>query len=266
MECSIVDVFAERPLTGNQLAVVRHCDHLDTPTMQAIAREMDFSETTFVVAEREHDADVRIFTPVDELPFGGHPTIGTAWVLGRDRTSYALNLEAGRVAVTFDDDGVVWMRPPPVTFGEALPPASSAAFLHLSEDDLALAYPSRMATVGLPFALIGVRSLDALRRARPAEDAPHSLSLFVFTEECYTDDADFAVRLFFDAHGWREDAATGSANTALGAYLRNLGRSGSLVVEQGMEIERPSRLYLKVGAEIVVGGKVQPVMSGNLAP
>ena len=262
MDCSIVDVFAERPLAGNQLAVVRDCAHLDTPAMQAIAREMNFSETTFVVAERDGDADVRIFTPIEELPFAGHPTIGTAWVLGRHRAEYALNLEAGRVPVTFGDDGVAWMRPPPVAFGTTLAQTSSAALLQLSEDDLAPGYPSRFATVGPRFALIGVRSLDALRRARPAEQTPHCL--FAFTDDTYTDDADFAARMFFNANGWREDPATGSANTAFAAYLRDLGQRGDIVVDQGVEVDRPSRLYLTLGVEILVGGKVHPVMSGSL--
>ena len=95
MDCTIVDVFAERPLAGNQLAVVRGCAHLDTPEMHAIAREMNFSETTFVLEERDGEAKVRIFTPDRELPFAGHPTLGTAWVLGRNLGAYTLDLAAG---------------------------------------------------------------------------------------------------------------------------------------------------------------------------
>ncbi len=96
MECSIVDVFAERPLAGNQLAVVRGCAHLDADEMKAIAREMNFSETTFVTDERSGEASVRIFTPDAELPFAGHPTLGTAWVLGRDRESWGLRRAVSR--------------------------------------------------------------------------------------------------------------------------------------------------------------------------
>ena len=119
MRCSIVDVFAERPLAGNQLAVVRDCAHLDSASMQAIAREMNFSETTFVLEEREGEARVRIFTPDRELPFAGHPTLGTSWVLGRDRGAYTLDLAARkRVPVTFEADGVVWMEPPAVDLGD----------------------------------------------------------------------------------------------------------------------------------------------------
>ena len=131
MECAIVDVFAERPLEGNQLAVVRGCAELGNSAMQAVAREMNFSETTFVVAEREHEADVRIFTPTVELPFAGHPTLGTAWVLGRHQREFTLNLKGGRVRVTFAEDGIVWMQPPAVALGEALPAAASAALVQL---------------------------------------------------------------------------------------------------------------------------------------
>ena len=95
MDCTIVDVFAERPLSGNQLAVVHGAGRLDTATMQAIALETNFSETTFVIEERSDEARVRIFTPVRKLPFAGHPTLGTAWVLGRDRDSYTLDLPGG---------------------------------------------------------------------------------------------------------------------------------------------------------------------------
>ena len=120
MDCTIVDVFAERPLAGNQLAVVRECAHLSTAAMQAIALETNFSETTFVTAERDGEADVRIFTPAQELPFAGHPTLGTAWVLGRERGDYTLCLEAGRVPVRFGDDGIAWLTAPAVEPGAVL--------------------------------------------------------------------------------------------------------------------------------------------------
>ena len=113
MRVSIVDVFAEEALTGNQLAVVRHCEHLDSATMQAVAQEMNFAETTFVVEEGDGEARVRIFTPAQELPFAGHPTLGTAWVLGRDRSAYTLDLAAGRVCVTFDASGIAWLATSP---------------------------------------------------------------------------------------------------------------------------------------------------------
>lgn len=269
LDCSIVDVFAERPLAGNQLAVIRGCSHLDTATMQAIAREMNLSETAFVVEEQPEEARVRIFTPSQELPFAGHPTLGAAWLLGRDRGLYTLDLAAGRVEVTFEADGVAWMRPPPVNLGERLPIETAAALLGLAEADLDAGYPCRFATVGPWFVLIGLRTLDALRRARiePGvyEEVSHGdfLYVFVFTVESYSADADFAARMFMVRES-REDPATGSANAAFAAYLRSLGSIGSFIVDQGFEIDRPSRLYLEACDSVRVGGKVRPVLTGTL--
>ena len=269
LDCSIVDVFAERPLAGNQLAVIRGCGHLDTATMQAIAHEMNLSETAFVVEERAGEARVRIFTPSHELPFAGHPTLGVAWLLGRDRDLYTLNLAAGRVEVTFEADGVAWMRPPPVNLGERLPVRTAAALLGLAEADLDAGYPCRFATVGPWFVLIGVRTLDALRRAKVELEVYEEVSngdflyVFVFAAEAYNVDADFAARMFMVRES-REDPATGSANAAFAAYLLSLDTAGEFVVEQGFEIDRPSRLYLEVGDTIRVGGKVRPVLTGVL--
>ena len=270
MDCTIVDVFAERPLSGNQLAVIRGCAHLDTAGMQAIAREMNFSETSFVVAERPGEARVRIFTVDRELPFAGHPTIGTAWVLGRGRESYTLDLAAGRVPVTFDPGGVAWMEPPPVALGDEVEPRLAAAVLGLAETELDGRYPCRLATVGPWFLLVGVRTLDALRRVDVDPAAYREiaaggwLSLFVFAGEPYSADADFAARMLTFHGTLHEDPATGSANAAFAAHLHALGRRGPVVVEQGFEIDRPSRLYLDVAEPIRVGGKVRPVLTGTL--
>ena len=265
--CSIVDVFAERPLSGNPLAVVHGAGHLDVETMQAIALEMNFSETTFVVEERSDEARVRIFTPVRELPFAGHPTLGTAWVLGRKRDSCTLELPVGPVRVTFEAGGVAWMQPPPVEPGDVLGPQSAAALLGLPPSDIDSRYPCRFATIGPWFVLIGVRGLDALRRAAVRTDVYDELAgegvlgVFVFADQAYSDDAHFAARMFHH-RGSREDPATGSANTAFAAHLHSLGNRGRIVVEQGFEIGRPSRLYLDVAETIRVGGKVRPVMTG----
>ncbi len=270
MHCSIVDVFAEQPLAGNQLAVVRHCGHLDTATMQAVAREMNFSETAFVVEENASAARVRIFTPAEELPFAGHPTLGTAWLLGRERGVYTLDLAVGSVPVSFDSVGIAWMQPPGATLGDALPMNLAAELLGLTEAEVDPSNPCRYAEVGLRFLLIGVRTLDALRRSRvdaqvhTAIAGDRFLGIFAFAQPGYSRDADFAARMFFDANGWREDPATGSANAALAAYLYARGVTGAFKVEQGFEMARPSRVYLDVADTIRVGGKVQPVLSGDL--
>ncbi|MCZ6710218.1 MAG: PhzF family phenazine biosynthesis isomerase, partial [Gammaproteobacteria bacterium] len=114
MKLTIVDVFAESRYSGNQLAVVEDCGGLDSKRMQDIAREMNFSETTFVVSQTDERARVRIFTPETELPFAGHPTLGTAWVLTGGEGAYILDLDVGPVAVRFAD-GLGWISPPAVT-------------------------------------------------------------------------------------------------------------------------------------------------------
>ena len=174
--------------------------------------------------------------------------------------------------MTFEADGIAWMEPPPVDLGDVLDAPRAAALLGLEESDLDPRYPSRFATVGPWFVLIGVRTLDALRRIAvdPTvyEDVAAGgwLAIFTFAEEPYNADASFAARMLIPFNGLREDPATGSANTAFAAYLRCcLGVGDRVVVEQGFEIDRPSRLYLDVADPIRVGGKVNPVLTGTFA-
>jgi len=275
MRLSIVDVFAEARYAGNQLAVVRDCAGLSAEKMQDIAREMNFSETTFVVHESPTAAAVRIFTPGQELPFAGHPTIGTAWVLGHHRTGYVLHLAAGDVEVRFDGaHGVAWMTPPRPNLGELFPPERAARLVGLTAADLAPDLPPQFVSIGPEFVFVGVKDLATLQRCQLdvayqrvclAEGLLVS-SVFMFSPEPYSADANYAARLFFDANGAREDPATGSANSGFAAYLReHLGRPIDAIVEQGFEIKRPSRLYIKADADGVrVGGRVQAVATGEL--
>ena len=267
----IVDVFAERPLAGNQLAVIRGAAGLSDAQMQDIAREMNFSETTFVLEEGQGRATVRIFTPEWELPFAGHPTLGTAWVLSGGEGEYVLDLPVGEVPVNFDDQGIGWIVPPDVKFGGGF--ARGADLLGLDEEVLHPDYPARLAEVGPRFVLIGVSTLDALRAVRLNAELRASLldegvgvqCVFAFTDEAYEPRADFASRMFFESGGLREDAATGSANTAFAAYLRDLhGGDREYVVDQGVEMNRPSRLYLNTGKPLLVGGRVFPSVEGQL--
>lgn len=268
MEYSIVDVFAEAPYQGNPLAVVRDAARLDTASMQAIAREMNLSETTFVVAEERSRATVRIFTPAEELPFAGHPTLGTAWVLAGDAPAYTLALGVGDVEVRFAD-GIAWMKPPPAAFGAPIPPPIAAELVGLREADLDPAIEPRLIRCGPEFSLIGVRSLAELKRVRVDSDVlrRHAVTAFPFTvcRGGYSPGAAFAVRMhFFDGAGIREDPATGSANSAFAAFLRARGETGDLIVEQGFEIGRPARIYLRIGLENEVGGRVRAVARGRL--
>lgn len=268
MKLTIVDVFAESRYEGNQLAVVADAAGLSADEMQDIAREMNFSETTFIMSQADQRAEVRIFTPGQELPFAGHPTLGTAWVLCGGRGTITLSLAAGEVPVHFED-GIGWLTPPPADEGERLPPARAAALLSIGEDDLDKTLDAQVVRCGPVFSIVAVASLDVLRRVRVDLDVQRELAgqgfPFAFCRGGYSADADFGARMqFFDGVGLREDPATGSANSAFAAYLRRRGITGSFVVEQGFEIQRPSRLYLQVGETLAVGGRVQPVVEGRL--
>ena len=276
MRLHIVDVFAETRYAGNQLAVVRDCAGLSAEAMQAIAREMNFSETTFVVEESATRAKVRIFTPGEELPFAGHPTIGTAWVLGHRQPSYRLELAAGDVEVQFDGAaGIAWMTPPTPALGERFAPERAARLLGLKVADLDPTLPPQLVAIGPKFVFVGVRDLATLQRARLDEAYLHACraegvpinSVFLFSPQAYSEDAHYAARLFFDANGVREDPATGSANSGFAAYLyAHLKKPIDVIVEQGFEIKRPSRLYLRAdGRDLRVGGRVQPVVEGHLS-
>jgi trans-2,3-dihydro-3-hydroxyanthranilate isomerase len=275
MRLTIVDVFAESRWSGNQLAVVRDAQSLDGASMQAIAREMNFSETTFVVSEGPERARVRIFTPGQELPFAGHPTVGTAWVLGRQRGQFTLDLDVGPVTVEFESpEGVAWMRPPEARFGPDLDRSRAAAVIGVAIDALHPDWPPTFVDLGPRFLFVPVRSradvsaavLDLGVRARLLGAGLPADAVFVFAPEGYSADGDFSARLFFDAGGVREDPATGSANSALACYVRRYRAAPfRAVVEQGFEIQRPSRLYLDVGlAGYRVGGRVRLVAEGTL--
>ncbi len=268
---SIVDVFAETKLAGNQLAIVHNAGSLRDDEMQAIAREMNFSETTFVLERNAANATVRIFTPAWELPFAGHPTLGTAWELTRGTGEITLDLPAGPVPVSFSD-GVGWMQPPEVEFLDTLDDETAANLVGLDGSAIGSDLPIEIAEVGPRFVLIPLNGLTALKAAKLDErgylqlrDTLGVQCVFLFTEDAYEPAADFASRMFFESAGIREDPATGSANSAFAAYLRkHRGEIGMVVVDQGVEMQRPSRLYLEVGSTLRVGGRVQPILQGEL--
>jgi trans-2,3-dihydro-3-hydroxyanthranilate isomerase len=280
----IVDVFAEEKYAGNQLAVVRGGAGLSGETLRKIALEMNYSETTFLLAEEERDGgyDVRIFTPGGEIPFAGHPTLGTAFVIRQEVLAepverVTLNLKAGKIPVTFGE--VLWMRQLPPTFGSTLDPAKTARILGLEEGDLDDRYPVQEVSTGLPAIVVPLRSLDALRRCkvdweRYVDLAGPGKNLYVFCPEAHENGpGDLSARMFANDIGVPEDPATGSAAGCLAGYLVEPrcfgGDSIDVRVEQGYEIHRPSLLYLRAEREgtetsVYVGGKVQMVARGEL--
>ena len=269
LRLDILDVFAEEPLAGNQLAVVRDASGLTSERMQAMALEMNYSETTFVVSESSDRARVRIFTPTEELPFAGHPTLGTAWLLGREQDHFILELDAGDVQVDFED-GIAWMSPPPIELHETHSPHAIATHLDIDAADIDARFAPQRGDVGIEFLFVGFRSVDILENLEMTLDrfrALPSLALFAFAATSDSGIADYRARMFFESGGLREDPATGSANGIFAAYLMQFrGPDFSAVVDQGVEMGRPSRIYLEASnGEIRVGGKVQSVITGEWA-
>lgn len=287
----IVDVFAERPYTGNQLAVVVSAEALSVETMQQITTEMNYSETTFIGTEPEGDGGyrVRIFTPAREIAFAGHPILGTAWVIRQHVIpdvpgTVRLNLAVGQVSVTFEpaDEGgeVAWFLAPPVALGPVCARESVAAALGISPDDIEDGSPIQQITAGISAMIVPLRSLDALKRSKLDLDAFAPLAaqgfpslVYLFCRETHHPQNDLCARFFFEAHGVREDPATGNGAAFLGAYLLQHGLFGesdlSLRIEQGYEVRRPSLVMLRAriddgGREVSVGGHVVPTIQGML--
>ncbi|MEZ5825286.1 MAG: PhzF family phenazine biosynthesis protein [Geminicoccaceae bacterium] len=250
------DVFTDRRFGGNPLAVVPDADGLSGEQMQIIAREFNYSESTFVTAsETGAGPRVRIFTPRAELPFAGHPTIGTAIALrelGRaDGDRIVLEEGAGPVEVTFDAEGRAEFRAPkPVTIGETLTRADAMHALGL-ELDMIVGTPVH-AGVGLPFPFVELRDTDALAAAalQPmAVGHPLRDEVYIFTRETGDPDFDLRGRLFAPGHGITEDPATGSAAAALAGLLASERAEGEgewrWRLGQGFEMGRPSRIDLR---------------------
>ena len=280
----IVDVFAEEKYAGNQLAVVRGGADLPDELLRKIALEMNYSETTFVLSDEESKGgyDVRIFTPGGEVPFAGHPTLGTAYVIQHEMLAgpverITLKLKAGEIPVTFGE--ILWMRQLPPTFGATLDPAAVASTLELERADLDDKYPVQEVSTGLPTLILPLKNLGALQRCRVRHDSYLELveniearSILVFCPEPH-ESADLSARMFAPGLGVTEDPATGSANGCLAGYLveHRYFRTDSIDVrvEQGYEIDRPSLLYLQAARDgdeikVDVGGRVQMVAKGEL--
>ncbi len=283
----IVDVFAETKYSGNQLAVVTDTQGLSSEEMLQITREMHYSETTFICSDQQSNGgfDVRIFTPGEEVPFAGHPTLGTAYVLsevlGRaDPTEIRLNLGVGQIPVRREGERL-WMTTKPPRFGKTYQSSDLAAILNLQDSDIDTRWPIEVVSTGLPFIIVPLKSLDAVKRTRVNTEALETIinepqqtrEILVFTPETYRPDCQLNVRVFVPLLGIPEDPATGSANSCLAGYLSKHQVLGSSIVdiqvEQGMEIHRPSRLNLKANKtdksyHIQVGGKVQLIAKGTL--
>jgi trans-2,3-dihydro-3-hydroxyanthranilate isomerase len=283
----IVDVFAEEKYSGNQLAVVVSRNKLNGEEMQIIAKEMNYSETTFITSVENYD--VRIFTPEVELPFAGHPTIGTAYIFQQEfmkekAKTMSLNLKIGNIAILFKYKGEIlsetWMEHKEPTFGGFFAPEILAGILSIDENDIDGRFKIQEVSTGIPALIVPLKSLDAIKKVRINHEKHLKLiqntqakTILVFCPETYNKKNDLNVRYFADYYGVPEDPATGSANGCLAAYLVKYSYFGKnridIRVEQGYEIGRKSLLLLKAEEKagkfyITVGGKVILIAKGTL--
>lgn len=281
-EYRIVDVFTQRALEGNPLAVFPKGAGIDDVTMQKIARELNLSETVFVLApsEARFAARLRIFTPTRELPFAGHPTIGTTFVLREDGIippesgSIVLQEEVGPVPVRISAgfEPLIWLTTPPIQSGPTRDRRLCAEQLGLNPADL-IAEP-QILSAGNPTIFIPVRSPETVDRASLESaglrqirgDYSGALCVFVFTP---TEMGAYS-RMFAPEYGIAEDPATGSSTGPLAAYMLQNGLLGErtasrFISEQGTKMGRQSFLHVQIDPQqrmIEVGGYVKPLARG----
>jgi trans-2,3-dihydro-3-hydroxyanthranilate isomerase len=287
-----VDVFTDRPFGGNPLAVVLDADGLSTERMQAIAAEFNYAETTFVLPPKDpaHTAEVRIFTPKAEMPFAGHPNVGTAFVLARANPELGDRLvfeeKAGLVPMDIvRDQGVViatrLAAPQQLSFGEEVTPALVAEACSLDVRDIKTdVHRPIVASCGAGLLFVELVSRAALAKARPraevfAREFPRDrvvgIHLYVQAKE---EERDIQCRMFAPEHGIPEDPATGGANVALIGVLAHFDKARDLTlartIGQGFDLGRPSILEAsaekKAGTvtKTYIGGRCVQMMSGAL--
>ncbi|MEH2514178.1 trans-2,3-dihydro-3-hydroxyanthranilate isomerase [Nitrobacteraceae bacterium AZCC 1564] len=297
LQFTTVDVFTSDQFSGNPLAVVLNAEGLSSAQMQAIAAEFNLAETTFVLPPNDpaHTAAVRIFTPRSEMPFAGHPNIGTAFVLARAGESYGRSLtgdrvifeeKAGLVPIDLLRDGntVVGARlasPQRLSVGDTIASELIASACNLSVDDIETRnHPPCIASCGATFILTELKSRDALTRAIARADvfrlevSKHPATGILLYTQVEENGIDIRARMFAPLYGIPEDPATGSANVALIGLLAKLRPEQDITlsksVAQGVEMGRPSLLSLTaekqhgVVTATYVGGRCVPIMSGSI--
>lgn len=290
-----MDVFSSKRLEGNPLVVFPDARGLSDAEMQALARETNLQETTFVIpretaVERERGIRVRIFTPEEEIPFGGHPSLGTAMVLRNrllsDNTAapvpqIVLDLKVGRIPVTFTDDasGAVFgeMQQVEPVFGQVHQRETVAALIGIAPEDISDEGPIQTISTGLQFVIVPLRSLRKLQSLNPDrskvrayfEHVPELIDFYYITRDTGDPSVELRARGLYSTG---EDAATGSAAGCTVSWMVRNGaaKSGQTVhIEQGVEMKRPSRIFAraeKQGDKILnvrVGGHAVEVMEGE---
>jgi len=283
----LVDVFTDRAFGGNPLAVFPHARGVSPIVMQALAKEFNLSETTFVLPpqDAQNTYRVRIFTPAVEMPMAGHPTIGTTFILAREHlidwagpeTTIQLEEGVGTIPVTLrrQDNGAVFiqMSQPLPAFGAQLTDKQAMAeMLSLEVDALDPHLPLQVVSCGVPFLFVPLRAIAAMRKLRFRQDVSERVlrnfetaNVFVFTREVETAGATVHSRMFAPALGVAEDPATGAASGPLGCYLvrHDLvahAKKVEIISEQGLEMGRPSLIYIEIEQD---DGRITAVRVGG---
>jgi len=282
-----VDVFSDKLFGGNPLAVFLNGEDFKEAQLQQVAREMNLSETTFVFPPSHPDADfdVRIFTPSKEIPFAGHPTLGTAFVLKNTglipntNNHLLLNFKTGLISVHLQDDGIIMMKTPKgkilKTFSNTKEVAESLGLQPINiEPDL----PIQTVSTGFPALLVPITTLDAIKEIvidlallEPLLKQGKVDMIYPFSRETFDQKNSIHARGFAPFINIPEDPGTGSVASALGFYLYEKNpKETDIIIEQGYEMERPSNIFVEIDSaegkanEIKVGGRVRLVLKGTL--
>jgi trans-2,3-dihydro-3-hydroxyanthranilate isomerase len=269
----LVDVFTDRAFGGNPLAVFTNGRGLASETMQSIAKELNLSETTFVLPPEDpaNDYHVRIFTPGKELPMAGHPTVGTSFILarehmielGQDETTIKLEEGVGVIPVRLKfKDGApdqIWMQQPLPAFGQRIEDVRGVAeMLSIAPESIETRWPIEVVSCGVPFLYVPLKNLEAARSIKFRLDVWEKVlgelgitEVFVFTKETELEGSSIHSRMFAPALGIYEDPATGGASGPLGCYLVRhevfpVSQRSEFISEQGIEMGRPSIIKIVI--------------------
>lgn len=278
----IVDVFAEKKYSGNQLAVFLDAINLSTEEMQKIASEINFAETTFITEMQpsENSASIRIFTPEKEMQFAGHPIIGTSWVLmnkimDSKPRNFKISVPVGQIPIKQSGE-LVWLQATQPEFFEVLPQQGILEFTNLKESDFNSQFPIQEVTTGSTFVIVPLQNIEALENLKldftktnewlQTHCNTKHRALYFF---CLKDDKLHSRMLCIENNQLLEDAATGSASTCLQAFLLKYhSQVIKIVNHQGDFINRPSQIYFDGeltdgNYDIKIGGKTQFLAVGE---
>ncbi|WP_254537269.1 PhzF family phenazine biosynthesis protein [Halomarina litorea] len=283
---ALVDAFTDEPLAGNVAGLVPDAGGLDAGQMQAVARELNASETAFLTDSEEADRRIRYFTPTTEVDLCGHATIAAHAYLHQrgdiEAGTHSLATNVGVLDVDVADDGTVWMTQAPPELHEAdVTHEDVAAALGIDLDaleDVGEDLPLAWSSTGFPFLVVPVGFLEPLGAADPDMAAVESLceevdamGVYAFTFDAIDPEATLHGRMFAPGAGVPEDPVTGTASGAVGAYLREYDAFGDdgvpaeMTFEQGHFVDRPGRVRVRAGDEIEVGGRAVVSLDGRLA-